>query len=96
MIGDMNAKVGREEIYRHITGIYSKHEESTGNGKRLIAFASERNMRIMSTCFQRKDFYKGTWISPDDNTSNQIDHVVFERKYARAVKKGISQRGAVS
>jgi hypothetical protein len=32
---------------------------------------------IMSTQFQHKQIRKDTWISPDQNTINQIDHVVI-------------------
>lgn len=67
-MGDLNSKIGREEVYKHITGRNSIHEESNGNGKRLIELASEMNVKIVSRSFQRKDIYKGTWVSPDGNS----------------------------
>lgn len=94
IIGDFNAKVGREIMYKKITGGKSKHEESNENGKMLIEFAAEQKMRIMSTHFDRKDIYKSTWISPDGRTCNQIDHVLIEEKFMKLVKKVRSYRGA--
>lgn len=41
LVGHMNAKVGREEIYRNIIGSKSKHKESNNNGIKLITLAIE-------------------------------------------------------
>jgi hypothetical protein len=41
------------------------HDESNGNGLRVIDFAISMNMKISSTFFQRKNIYKETWISQD-------------------------------
>jgi hypothetical protein len=40
IIGDLNVKIGREDIYRPTTGKYSGHTNSNNNGIKLIIFAS--------------------------------------------------------
>lgn len=94
VMGDMNAKVGREEAYKEVTGGKSKHISSNDNGKRTIEFAFENNMKIVSTTFDHKNIHKETWISPSGRTRNQIDHVLVERKHAKNVTDVRSYRGA--
>lgn len=94
IIGDANAKIGRENMYIQITGGESKHLHSNDNGKRLIEFAEEKQMKIMSTHFKRKDVYKGTWTSPDGSYTNQIDHAIVEKRFQKVISNVRSCRGA--
>ncbi|PSN38677.1 hypothetical protein C0J52_08897 [Blattella germanica] len=71
-LGDFNAKVGRENIFRPTIGKFSLHEDSNGNGVRLVTFATSKNLIVKSTTFQHKDIHKYTWTSPDGETRNQI------------------------
>jgi hypothetical protein len=49
IVGDLNARIGKEEIHKGITGKYSLHATSNYNGERLIDFAGSKNMVISST-----------------------------------------------
>jgi exonuclease III len=79
ILGDLNAKIGREEVYRSTIGKASLHEDSNYNGLRLIDFAVEKKMIIKSTWQAQKDIKKETWVSPDGITRNQVDHVIVDR-----------------
>jgi len=63
--GDMNAQVGKGEMYCPTIGKQSLHEKTNDNGYRLIHFATLNNMVIGSRMFQRKNVNKPTWMAPD-------------------------------
>ena len=94
VIGDLNAKVGKEGIFGPTVGKFSLHDETTDNGMRLIDFAAARNMVVSSTRFQHADIHKATWLSPDQRTRNQIDHVVIDGRHASSVMDVRAIRGA--
>jgi endonuclease/exonuclease/phosphatase family metal-dependent hydrolase len=80
LLGDFNAKVGREDIFKPTIGNESLHEISNDNGVRLVNSATCRNLRVKSTLFPHHNIYKYTWTSPDGKTHNQIDHILVERR----------------
>jgi len=51
-------------------------------------------MKVMSTHFKRREIYKGTWMVPNGEYSNQIDHVIIEKAHHKVIKKMKSFRGA--
>lgn len=79
-MGDLNAQMGQEEIYKSVVGKHSLHERSNNNGIKLINFAISRGMNISSTQFPRKNIYKHTWISPGGRYTSQIDHVLINNR----------------
>ena len=85
LLGDFNAKVGREGVFGSTVGKFSLHETTSNNGLRLIDFVAARNMVVSSTRFQHLDIHKATWLSPDQKTRNQIDHVAIDGRHASSV-----------
>ena len=57
-------------------------------------FAITKNMAISSTLFQHKRTHEETWRSPDETTSNQIDHVMTDSRHATGILDVKSCRGA--
>ena len=95
VLGDLNAKVGKEEIYQGLIGRHSMHLNTNNNGQRLVDFAAAKNM-VVSTCFPHKEIHKQTWRSPHGKTNNQIDHILIDKRNASSVLDVKSCRGASS
>jgi hypothetical protein len=54
LLGDFNAKVGREDIFKPTIGNESLHESSHDNGVRLINFATSKNFTVKSTMLSHR------------------------------------------
>jgi exonuclease III len=79
-LGDFNAKVGREDIFKPIIGNEGLNEANNGNGIRVVNFATSKNVTVKSTTFSQRDIHKHTWTSADGVTYNQIDHVLIDKR----------------
>jgi hypothetical protein len=77
LLGDFNAKVGRENIFKPIIGQESLHQDSIDNGVRIVNFATSKNLVVKSTMFPHRNIHKYTWTSPDGKTHNQIEHILI-------------------
>jgi exonuclease III len=58
ILGDFNAKIDREELYKPVIGEHSKHNVSNSSGVRVIDFAAGKNMRLCSTYFPHRNIHK--------------------------------------
>jgi endonuclease/exonuclease/phosphatase family metal-dependent hydrolase len=94
LLGDFNAKVGRENIFKPIIGNESLHQDSNDNGVRIVNFATSKNLVVKITMFQHLNIYKYTWTSPDGQTHSQIDHILVDRRWHSSVLDVRSFRGA--
>jgi hypothetical protein len=63
LLADFNAKVGREDIFKPITGNESLHDASNDNRVRAVNFATSKNLIVKSTTFPHRDIHKHTWTS---------------------------------
>jgi hypothetical protein len=64
LLGDFNAKVGREDIFKLTIGNKSLHDTGNDNAIRLVNF----------------HIYKYTWKSPDEKIHNEIDDILVDRR----------------
>jgi len=51
LLGDYNAKVGKENIFKPTIGNESLHQHSNDNGARIVTFATLKNLVVKSTMF---------------------------------------------
>ena len=81
LLGDFNAKVGRENIFKPTIGNESIHQDSNDSGVRIVNFATSKNLVVKSTMFPHRNLHKYTWTSPDGRIHNQIDHILIDRRW---------------
>ena len=80
LLGDFNAKVRRENIFKPTIGNESLHKVSNDNGVRIVNFATSKNLVFKSTMFPHRNIHKYAWTSHDGKTHNQIDHILIDRR----------------
>lgn len=93
IMGDFNAKNGKEESIRSVAERFSLHENTSDNGLLLAQCADMHRMITKSTCFQHKNIHIGTWKMPRSNVVNQIDHIIVSFKQASDIIDVKTMRG---
>jgi hypothetical protein len=58
LLGDFNAKVGREDIFKPTIGDESIHKISNDNGVRLVNFATSKHLIVRSTISPHRNIHK--------------------------------------
>jgi len=85
LLGDFNAKLGSEDIFKQTIRNKSLHQDSNDNGVQMVNFATPKNLGIKSTMFPHRNIHKYTWTSPDGKTHIQIDHILINRRWHSAI-----------
>jgi hypothetical protein len=65
LLGDFNAKTGREDIKKKTTGNESVHEFTNDNGVRVVNFATYKE-----SMFLHCHFHKFAWTSDEKTQSD--------------------------
>jgi hypothetical protein len=89
LLGDFNAKVGKEDIFNGNEGL---HEASNDNRVRVINFETSKNLIVKSTKFPHCDIHKHTWTSADGVTHNQIYHDDRQKTTLKYIRCPLLQR----
>lgn len=85
MIGDLNAKTGNDNTgYDDVMGQHGLGQMNE-NGERLADFCAFNKLVTGGTLFQHKIIHIATWVSPDQTTVNQIDHICINKKVRRSL-----------
>jgi hypothetical protein len=72
LLGDFNAKEGREEIFKLTIGNESLHETSNDNGVRVVNFVTSKNLTVNSMMFPHHNIHKYIWTSPVGKTTIRL------------------------
>jgi hypothetical protein len=80
MLGDFNAKLEREDIFKPTIGNESLHHDRYDNGVGIVNFSTLKNLDVNSTIFPHRIIHKYTWTSPEGKTRSQIDHISIDRR----------------
>ena len=93
-MGDLKSKVGADNtgceriIGKHCPGTVNE------NGDRFIEFCTLNDLMIGGTVFPHKENHKFTWVSPNREHQNQIDHFAINNKWRSSLQGGRSYRGS--
>ena len=80
LLGDFNAKLGREDNLKLTVGNESLDQDNIDNGIRIVKLATSKNLVVKSTMFLHQNIHKYTWTSPDGKTHNQIYHILIDKR----------------
>jgi hypothetical protein len=73
-----NAKVGsNNKEYKGKHGLGERYDK----GESLMDICEINNLVITGTIFPHKRRHKISWISPDEKTKNQIDHMIISMQH---------------
>ena len=93
VMGDFNAKVGKQDTPNATCGKFGLGQQNE-RGEDLIDFCSSNNLTITNTLFQHHPRHLYTWIAPDRKTRNQIDYIIFSKKWKNCLKNVRTRPGA--
>ena len=92
VIGDWNAKVGKQETLG-VTGKFGFGVQNEA-GQRLIEFCQENALVIANTLFQQHKRRLYTWTSPDSQYQNQIDYILCSQRWRSSIQSAKTRPGA--
>ena len=84
MMGDFNAKVGRQHITGPAVGPYGLGEANDA-GERFRESCKEQELLLVNTWFKRHPRRLYTWKSPDGKIRNQIDYIAIHQEWKTSV-----------
>ena len=93
-MGDMNAKIGsNNEGLEHVMGRHGIGNMNE-NGELFSEPCASCDLIIGGTEFPQKTCHKVSWVSPDNITENQTDHIAISERFRRSLLDVRNKRGA--
>jgi len=94
VMGDMNAKIGsNNEGLEHVMGRHGIGNMSK-NGELFSELCASCDLIIGGTVFPHKTCHKVSWVSPDNITENQIEHIAISERFRSSLLDVRNKQGA--
>jgi hypothetical protein len=71
LLGEFNAEVGWEHIFKRTIGNKSLHEISDDNGVRVFNFVTSKNMNVKSMMLPHRNVHKYIWTASEGKKENK-------------------------
>jgi hypothetical protein len=85
VMGDMNAKVGKDQAMWHQTIGHHGFGDANERGIRLLEFCCANQLCITNTYFQHKASRKWTWSHPNEKSKNMIDFIMINQRWKNCI-----------
>ena len=94
VLGDLNARVGRDNLAW--SGVMGGHGmgKMNSNGHRLLSFCAQNELFVTNTGFQLREIHKGTWTHPRSKHCHMIDYCITRQRDRQDVLITRVMRGA--
>ena len=93
IMGDFNEKIGSDNQGYENVMVHGRCVMND-NGERFVNACAANTIVIGGSVFPYKIIHKATWVSPDQVTENQIDHIGINKMFRRSVQDVRVKRGA--
>ena len=94
LIGDFNARIGRDnDKWTMVMGKYEIGKRNS-NGELLLALCSEFELIVTNTMFKQKDERKTTWMHPRSRHWHMIDFIITRCRDKMDIHSTRAMRGA--
>jgi hypothetical protein len=80
LLGDLNANLGREDIFTPVTGNESLIEITSDNGVRKVNSATSKNLIVKSTMFTHRNIRSYKPTPPCGKSYTQIGYILIDRR----------------
>ena len=93
ILGDFNAKVGKENMYKPTIVNESLHNETNNSDIKMVQFAVSKGLNVRRSTFLHKGLHRETWYSAGGRIANQIDRVLISDRFRSAITDSRALRG---